>query len=440
MKNKCLRAVSQYNMLSPGDHVVVAVSGGADSMALLHFLHKHAADFGITVTAAHFNHCIRGKEADDDERFVREFCNLNHIPFQSKRADVPSIAQSMQTGIEECARTLRYAFLQETAAGGKIATAHTGSDACETFLFNFARGTGLQGLCGIPAVRGNIIRPFIFCAAQDTRDYCVQNSVLWREDSTNQSVDYSRNQIRLKTIPTLKNVNAAFEENALRCLSILQNENDFMLQCAMNAYENCKNGEHSISLSSLKNEHPALVSRIVLHFARQCGCRDVSMKQVDSLLQMNEGDVVTLLAGIQFKRQKDSIALYEKFIPTAIEPISVGVEDNFVSFGNSYVYFKHEVYNKETINRYSCFVDAAKCEHLALRSRMPGDSIRLRERKCTKTLKQLFNEKKIPLKERSAVPVLVDKDGVIWVGGIGVNENRLPDENTENILIIEWSR
>ncbi len=440
MKNKCLRAVAQYNMIESGDLIVVAFSGGADSVALLHFLHTHASGLGITVLAAHFNHGIRGTEADEDALFCERFCATHGIRFVTKKADVPAEATTRHLGTEECARALRYEFLQSVAENAKIATAHTNSDSCESFLFNFARGTGLQGLCGIPAVRGNIIRPCIFCSSADTRQYCRENGLSWREDSTNTQTEYARNRIRQEAVPPLKQVNASFEENALRCMQILQAENNFLQGVAMEAYEQCKTDDHTLLLNPLSRLHTAVATRVLIHFAQKNGCKNVSMRQISLLLQAKDGEVITLSDAHSFKKQDGRIFLVEPMQETQPLFIPVVATDSVIPFFDTYVYFKLLPYNNENVGNGGWILDAEKIGTAVLRTRLPGDRIRLPKRNCTKTLKQLFTEKRIPIQQRSVLPILADEHGLIWVAGFGVDETRMPDKHTKNIIRIEWSK
>ncbi len=440
MKNKCLRAIAQYDMFNHGDRVVVALSGGADSVALLHFLHTHADDLGITVHAAHFNHGIRGAEADADAQFCQQLCEQLGIDIIVRKADIPALAAARHIGTEECARILRYEFLQEVAKNAKIATAHTNSDSCESVLFNFTRGTGLQGLCGIPAVRDNIVRPCIFCSASDMRQYCKENGLNWCEDSTNTQAEYSRNKIRLDIIPHLKQVNSSFEENALRCMQILHSENDFLQQATLQAYEQCKRNEKSLYFAQLNNLHRAVATRVLIHFAHLNGCKDVSMRQISLLYNAKDGDVITLSDAIQFRLKNGilSVVEYEK----EVEPLCISVKctEECIPFFDNYVFFKHLEYNEEIIGSADYLLDADKIGSCLLRTRQPGDSIRLSKRKCTKTLKQLFTENKIPLQQRASLPILADENGVIWVAGFGVDESRLPDKHTKKIIRIEWRK
>ena len=438
MKNKCLAAIEQYNMLTHGDTVVVGVSGGADSMALLHFLHTHSSSLGISVIAAHFHHGIRGEEADRDQQFVYDYCKSNSIEFVTAKEDIPAISKQMRISIEECARNRRYAFLNSVSDKAKIATAHTNSDSCESFLFNFARGTGLQGLCGIPACRENIIRPLIFCSSHDTREYCSYHGIRWCEDSTNAMDVYSRNAIRMHIAPELQQINRRFEDNALRCMQILQLENDFLKQEADKAYAACTNGKAVLYADRLQNYHPAIQSRVLLLYARTNGCENVSMRQVERLLTLQNGDIITLNNAVRFVNRNNEICTLpddDRVLPVEI---LIDEQTDVVAFCNSYVCFKQAPYNGGAIPNMQLCIDMDKISNPVLRTRQAGDRIRLKDRHCTKTIKQLFAEKKIPISQRSAWPVLSDKNGVIWIGGFGVDESRLADINTKKILRIEW--
>ena len=164
MKNKLLLTVKQYHMPIQGRRVVVGFSGGSDSAALLSILRELSGELGIELTAAHVNHGIRGAEAERDEAFVRTFCAERNIPLRVARYDVPEICKTTGESVEECGRRLRYEFFASVDPGALIATAHNLDDCAETFFLNLARGTGLRGLCGIPPVRDNIVRPLIDCS------------------------------------------------------------------------------------------------------------------------------------------------------------------------------------------------------------------------------------------------------------------------------------
>ena len=214
MKDKVWETITQYDMLQQGDRVVAALSGGADSMALLAFLLELKEPLGIGVSACHVNHGLRGEESDRDEAFVRDWCRRLEVPLQVVRLEGEALRREKGGSLEEAARRARYQALEKAAAGGKIATGHTASDNLETILLNLARGTGLRGLCGIPPVRGRIIRPLIALTRREVEQYCAARAIPYCTDSTNHSREYSRNRLRQQAVPALLSVNPAAERLA----------------------------------------------------------------------------------------------------------------------------------------------------------------------------------------------------------------------------------
>ena len=188
-------SLQQHNMLSPGDHVVVGLSGGADSVALLHWLCGLRDELRLALTAAHVNHGLRGEESDADEAFCRKICVRWQVPIEVRRVEFAKFT-------EEAGRDARYAFFA-SLGGGRVALAHTLSDRAETFLLNVARGTSLRGLCSIPPVRGRIIRPLIDCTRAQVEGYCAAQGLEYRRDSTNEDNAYRRNYLRNEVLPKL---------------------------------------------------------------------------------------------------------------------------------------------------------------------------------------------------------------------------------------------
>ena len=226
MITKVLKTIEAYQMLSPDSAVVAGVSGGADSMALLHVLQSRRKDWPeLKVTAAHVNHCLRGAEADRDEEHVRRYCQREGIPLEVLKIDVREEAAKRKLGLEACGRAVRYEFFRRLAGeNGVIATAHTLSDLAETVLLHLTRGTGLKGLCGIPPVRENIVRPLIDCSRREIEDYCREHKIPYVTDSTNLEARYSRNKVRLQVLPALKEINPAFEEAVGRMAQSLRED------------------------------------------------------------------------------------------------------------------------------------------------------------------------------------------------------------------------
>ena len=227
-------ALAEYKMIEKGDAVVAALSGGADSVSLLHALTELSGELGITVSACHVNHHLRGAEADADMHFCEELCQRLGVELRVLEADVASMQQKHES-LEECARRVRYDFFAEVSRGKKLATAHNSNDCAETVLLNLMRGTGLKGLCGVPPVRGNIIRPLIFCTRDEVEEYCRSRGLTWVTDKTNLSTDYTRNKIRHIILPEMLKINGSlFGTMNLMELS-LREDSDFLDNMARQA-------------------------------------------------------------------------------------------------------------------------------------------------------------------------------------------------------------
>lgn len=213
--SKVIAFTVENAMFLSGGTVLVAVSGGADSMALLHFLLFHRADLPFScIEAVHVNHGLRGQEAQRDENFVRRCCNEWNVPLHVLSIDVKKEMKRGE-GIEEAGRRIRYAYFSSVASAMprcRIATAHTLNDQAETVLFHLARGCGPDGLCGIPPVRGDIVRPFLCCTRREIEEYCAENGIEFITDSSNQELFYARNRIRKCVLPQLAAVHATPEK------------------------------------------------------------------------------------------------------------------------------------------------------------------------------------------------------------------------------------
>lgn len=242
MESKILAAIERYGMISEGDRITVGLSGGADSCALLLGLLALKDRLGITVSACHINHNLRGAESDGDELFVRELCRSRKVPLDVFPIDVKGAVQKHES-LEETARRLRYGcFGKITSAGAKIATAHTANDSAETVLMNMIRGTGTKGLAGIPPVRDGFIRPLIFCTREDTEEYCRKNGIQFVTDSSNLSDDYTRNRIRHKVLPLLAEFNPSVIAAISRMSEAAGDDAGFLDSYAAEQAEKCVMG------------------------------------------------------------------------------------------------------------------------------------------------------------------------------------------------------
>lgn len=424
----------RYNMPLFGRTIAVGVSGGADSMALLHVLLELKDEFAMNIIACHVNHGIRGETADRDEKFVVEACKRLGVDVRILRADVPGTAKKMHLGVEECGRRIRYDFFNSVAGDVIIATAHTLSDRSETLLLNIARGASVKGLCSIPAVRGNIVRPLIDCTRAEIEKYCSDNSIEFVTDETNFEDIYSRNRIRLNVIPELKKLNPSLERAFMRLISNAEEENDFMngFSREILGKVKLKNGYNA---RLLNDEHPAVRKRVIFEIiSTETGIAPeaVHVEQVDKILQGGRteiiGDtVVEVKNGVmKINPQKEEIADWEFDFDSLSAEIPFGKIRGEIIHRNN-LSLKQSVHNK--VLDYDSIVG-----HSVLRNRRPGDKMKLAGSSCTKTLKKLFNEKHI--ENRNCAAVLADEAGICWVQGLGCADRCKIKPETDKILII----
>lgn len=424
----------RYNMPLFGTTVAVGVSGGADSMALLHVLLELKDEFAMNIIACHVNHGIRGETADRDEKFVVEACKRLGVDVRILRADVPGTAKKMHLGVEECGRRIRYDFFNSVADDVIIATAHTLSDRSETLLLNIARGASVKGLCSIPAVRGNIVRPLIDCTRAEIEKYCSDNSIEFVTDETNFEDIYSRNRIRLNVIPELKKLNPSLERAFMRLISNAEEENDFMngFSREILGKVELKNGYNA---RLLNDEHPAVRKRVIfeiINIETGIAPEAVHVEQVDKILQGGRteiiGDtVVEVKNGVmKINPQKEEIADWEFDFDSLSAEIPFGKIRGEIIHRNN-LSLKQSVHNK--VLDYDSIVG-----HSVLRNRRPGDKMKLADSSCTKTLKKLFNEKHI--ENRNCAAVLADEAGICWVQGLGCADRCKIKPETDKILII----
>ena len=428
MEEKILKAVKDFKLLEKGQNVTVALSGGADSMALLIALDTLKDKLGITLDAAHFNHKIRGDEAESDQNFVIEQCQKRKIKIFIGSADIPEIAREKSLSIELAAREERYAFLKNVGQD-VIATAHTLSDNLETVLFNLARGTALKGLCGIPAKRDVFIRPLIYCTRADVEKYCAEKGIPYVTDSTNLCDDYSRNKIRHNIIPVLKDINPAAEDALLRTVTSLNEDSEFLESISEKELRKRLMQDNTLSVKDFSFLHKAVAKRVIAKFYND------RLSVYPDNLHINEIYDICLSGGkTSIARNKSAVVgdnclefvdNSDEILPKYQYKVEI-VEKNIDYFKNV-----HDLLLNNTLD---CDKIIGK---LVSRTRLPGDRIYLRRSNGTKTLKKLYTEYSVPLSERSLWPVLADDKGIVWVNGMDVAKRCAVTPDTKRVLCIE---
>lgn len=415
--------INKHAMLPRGTHVLCAVSGGADSMCLLHFLSSNAGSLGITVAAAHFNHRLRGAEADRDQAFVEAWCKEHGILCETGSADVAAYAQQNGMSTEEAARHLRYEFLENCAdklGCTAIATAHNSDDNAETVLLNLTRGAGAKGLCGIPPVRGRLIRPLLVTSRAQIEAYLAENGVPHITDSTNDTDDYTRNVIRHRVMPVLCGINPAFSASAMRTAELLREDEEFLDKLAADFLrEHFENGSLPIA------ELTALPKPVAARALRKICGRSLTAGHTKALFDIMQSESLAHADIHGMRVTADHGRLYFGQKPAVLPdtPLHIG-EKTVIGDGNFTVECKLMPKNSKVFNSLNTFFfnfDAV-CGTIFFTSRKDGDKIRLNGRKCTKSLKDLFSEAKMTQLQRSETPVLRDEKGIIAVYGFGVAE------------------
>ena len=406
-----------------GARLVCAVSGGADSMCLVHLVRTA----GYDVTAAHFEHGIRGAESLRDAAFVERWCREQGIPFVLGQGDAPAFAAEKGLSLEEAARELRYAFLLETA--GKlgadfILTAHNRDDNAETLLFNLVRGAGTAGLGGIPAQRGLLWRPLLQVSRAEIEAYLKENRIPHVEDSSNRCDDYTRNRIRHRIVPLLRDINPRFDEAAARTARLARQDEDCLAALAED-FVRAHWKQDSLPLKELRALHPAIASRVLRQLLP-----GQSMERIEAALRFIQSSEygVLQLPGRTLRREQgrlypgggDECTLpARRIVPgqtLLIPEAGLRIETQFTLYrGEIHDLFKTSYLKYEILST-----------DLLCTGRLPGDSIRPLGRGVRKKLSALFKEAGYTRAMREACLVLRDGEGPVFVRGLALDERAAP--------------
>lgn len=428
--------IQKNSMLMPGDRVLCALSGGADSVCLLHYL---ASRTDISVVAAHFNHHLRAAESDRDEAFVKELCGRMNIKCLTADGDVAAYAAENGLGIEEAARKKRYAFLRSAALSEGcrvIATAHNAQDNAETIIMNLARGAGLKGLCGIPPVRGNVIRPLLETSRTEIESYLEQNGLEHVEDSTNRSDDYSRNRVRHHVLPVLESINPAYAAGIAENAESLREDEEYLDSLARDFISRRGQGK-SVPVSELLELPGPVASRVIrlMHNGR-LGAGHV--RSILNICRMRSAHAYADVPGMRVSREFDRLIFgQDEFICMAEREIKPG-EELYIPERGLKISCRSKTNIAEIHKSLTTFVFKNEniCGRMSIASRRQGSMIALEGRGCTKSLKKIYSEAKLSLSDRATRPVIYDEQGPIAVYGFGVAE-RCAAKVGDDVIIIE---
>ena len=451
MLQKVRKTIEEFQMCQRGDTLTIGVSGGADSVALLHILLRLSKEEGWKLQVLHVHHGLRGAEADRDAAFVEKLCLGFGISCETVYLDVRREAEKRKKGIEETARILRYQALEEKAAGGKIAVAHHQNDQAETFLMRLCRGTGMEGLSAMRPVREKLIRPLLFCSRKEIEDYCQEQGLFWQQDSTNEEEAYTRNRIRHRVLPLLEGIHGGSTIHLAQTASLLAEENDFLAKEAEMYFQKTLLSAEPVTLDRklLSLLHPAMQKRVLrLAVGKASGSlMDIShvhIMELMELLKMETGKKMDLPKGIQAKN------VYNTMIFERRKKKEMTVGFSYVLPVNEAVFIKEAEILVETslfteknvdfsIDDYTNVFDYDRIKQvLCCRTRETGDRVSLAQ--GSKKLKDFFIDRKIPRQERDTLPMIASGKQVIWIWGWYVSPFYKANDETKQFLLVRIRR
>lgn len=452
MQNYVRDAIQENHLLTKGDRCIIAVSGGADSMGLLHALIRLNGIFKVSYRVVHVHHGLRGAEADRDANFVRSTCERYNIPCKIIQVKVPEFAAEHKLSTEEAARYLRYQAL-ETEAGRwemeddtqkqvKIAVAHNKEDNAETILMQMARGSGLKGVAGMSPIRGRIIRPLLNVSRKDIEAYLIKEEESWINDSTNAESDYTRNRIRHDILPLfISEVNAASVDNITRAGRLAGLADQYLTKSAEEVLkiisEPYKNGCKIPVKEFIKQDYIIrnyMIRKLLSEVNRSM--KNITARHIEDIAElanMESGKHIDLPYRLVAERIYDDIAIYRKESLNAMQ--SDAEEEK-----QTYFTFRTFPYRGEKVpeGKYTKWFDYDKIDDLMdVRFRQPGDTLELKG-VGTKALRTYMTDAKIPQEERDSIPVIAAGSNVMWLVGYRISERYKVDKNTQIVMEIKY--
>jgi tRNA(Ile)-lysidine synthase len=422
-------------MLAPGDSILVALSGGPDSVFLLRFLHKFSPKLNITLRAVHVNHLLRGEDAEHDETFCRDLCYSLDIPLYVIRHNVKATAARKHISVEEAGHDVRYIHfrrIMDEEKLNKTATAHHVNDNSETMLLNIIKGTGLQGLMGIaPVLHGNIIRPLIEIGKEDIVAYLKKNNYQYCIDITNKTTIYQRNFLRARILPAIKeNVNPSVDDALARLSSLSRDITCFLGKSVQTLYKRiCKKiqGGVVVDIEKLFGLEVFLRKELIRYVLQKDFATASSFDDVEKILtlaQNQTGRLMKLKGGVNVLKDRVVLQFFTKIESeiAGLHQIDIG---NKLRLGN--VELLVEEVEKRKIkfgqDRLIEYIDAGKIKKgLTVRVWKPGDRFIPLGMKGIKKLSDFITDKKVPVKDRKNVLVLCDGKEIVWIVGYQISE------------------
>lgn len=453
MEEQFLKNINEKTDIRPGDRILIAVSGGMDSVLLLYLFNKYKEEIGIDIEAAHINHMLRSKESDKDQQLVKKLCSDWSIPFHTINIDVKKISKTNKWSIEEGARKLRYEYLnslKEQYFFRKIAVAHHHKDQAETILMHLIRGTGAEGLRGMFIDKNNIVRPLLNITREDIEKKVNELGLEYRTDKSNLQTRHARNKIRIKLLPILKKYNPQIENNLVKTGEIVKEDNNYIETEVNRYYHKCIDlkDQYIIINEKIKELHLAIRRRLLIKAYKELSHMYLEYKfveQADEYIkkeQNKQNRKLGLPNGINLYRNKEGLIL-------DIRKKTIGHQSQELLIKKPGLYeFADKKLNLEVINELpgkdiyikrdssEGYVDFDKLNWpLVVRNRKAGDLFFVIGDKGERKLKKLFIDRGIEAGIRDELPLIVSRDDkLVFIPGVGISDLFKIDDNTVTIL------
>jgi tRNA(Ile)-lysidine synthase len=447
---RTLTFIRHENLIEPHQSVLVGLSGGIDSTALLSVLHSFQDAIPFTLAVAHINHMLRGPESERDEDFVRKIAGQLSIPVHVKRVNVHDLAMSTGKSIQHAGRDVRYEYFSELVRAydyQRIAIAHNQDDQVETFVLRLIKGTGVRGLSCIPVRRGSIIRPFLDTTRWEIEQYVAERGIRYVEDSSNRKDVYERNYVRHRILPSMEQLNPTVRSRVMNLLEDLTRLNERLDREAEAFFETCRTagtGGHVLPLEQLKacNEETRfrVLSLVLSDLAPGFIALREHIRLIEKVLASSRPSSVAVLpSGLTVRREYDKVVFTTAVAPTqisetfeihpgttAIEPLGIGIDVSIID----------HIPGQLPSDPHTAFLDGQAISNLTIRTFQNGDRFMPLGMKDTVKLKDYFISKKIHREARRQIPLLLIGDRIAWIIGERIDNRFKITAQTKKVLCI----
>ena len=445
IEQKVLKFIEANELIAAGDKILVALSGGPDSVFLLLFLLKYKKKLKIEIGAFHLNHKLRGKQAAEDEKFCKIFCGKNKIEFFSTKKNIKLISKKMKTSVEEAGRIVRYEELNKCAeknSFNKIATAHNIDDNTETVLLNLIKGSGLKGLTGIPSKRENIIRPILSISKNEILEYLKRNKIDYRTDESNLSSDYERNFLRNEIVQKLKErLNPSLDKSVLKTTSVLKQYYSYLteqINPKLKILTDKKVNEINIKTTLLNSIDSRLHGLFMQELLSKKFKLDLSNEKINSLLDLRykqTGRVIDLEKSLVALKERNRIVIRQKKSDKIVSAKLKPGDRKKIDGKTFSITEKDRKMIKLNSLRGIEFVDISRCtKNFELRNWKVGDRFHPIGMKGTKKISDFLTEQKVPVAERKNKLVLTNSGKIVWVVGYRIDDRFKVTNKTKKVF------